>query len=216
MMQSADIILALLLSFSTVAAEAQLEVEAVLGADCTLRCPAALRPGVQYRAVRWYKDGEPPASRLSGLLAKDLPNGTTRWYSGVQREVELLDESRDIFLPNVTCTDGGAYTCHMAAPVGEQNREGQVVLTLRECSPEKPLTDTFLVLFASVVMMLALLVFLISYFSLRNILKDRIKTPLKETLLDAALHPLDEKDLRSIYTLGPKACKPHSIKYVCV
>lgn len=73
---------------------------------------------------------EPPAPRLSGLLTKELPNGTTRWYNGVEREVELLGESRDILLPNVTCGDSGMYTCHLAAPVGEQNQEGQVLLTL--------------------------------------------------------------------------------------
>lgn len=75
------------------------------------------------------------SSQLSGLLTKDLPNGTTRWYTGVDREVDLLGESRSILLPNVTCADRGVYVCHLAAPVGEQNREGQVLLTLTGKSP---------------------------------------------------------------------------------
>lgn len=74
--------------------------------------------------------GEAPSPRLSGLLTRDLVNGTTRWYNGVDREVELRVESRSIFLPNVTCDDAGAYVCHLAAPVGEQNKEGLVLLTL--------------------------------------------------------------------------------------
>ncbi len=80
--------------------------------------------------------GEPPESRLSGLLTRDLPNGTTRWYTNLEREVELLGETRDIFLPNVTCADSGVYMCHLAAPVGEQNREGQVLLTLTGTRPK--------------------------------------------------------------------------------
>lgn len=74
--------------------------------------------------------GEAPSPRLSGLLTRDFDNGTTRWYNGVEREVELDVESRSIFLPNVTCDDSGVYMCHLAAPVGEQNREGLVLLTL--------------------------------------------------------------------------------------
>ncbi|XP_034409157.1 uncharacterized protein LOC117745158 [Cyclopterus lumpus] len=218
-MLSPHIRLALLLTLCA-AAQALPEVQAVLGGDCSLRCTADPKPGVPYRAVRWYKEGEPPLSRANGLLTKELPNGTTRWYTGVRREVELLAESRDILLPNVTCGDCGVYTCHLAAPVGEQNREGQVVLALRECLVEKPSedlqTDTHLVVFATAVLILALVVFLISYFSLRNIIRDRTRTPNKETLLDAALKPLDEKDLQSIYTLGPKVFKSRSMAYACV
>lgn len=74
--------------------------------------------------------GEPPSPRLSGLLTRDLPNGTTRWYTGVEREVELLGDSHTLFLTNVTCGDAGVYSCHLAAPVGEQNRDGEVFLTV--------------------------------------------------------------------------------------
>ncbi|XP_059195212.1 CD83 antigen [Centropristis striata] len=196
-----------------------LEVESSVGEDCVLQCTTKPKPGVQYSAVRWYKVGEPPASRLSGLLTKELPNGTTRWYLGVDREMEMLDESRDIFLPNVTCDDGGLYLCHLAAPVGEQNREEQVLLTVEGCPIEAPtemLTDTYLVIFATVVLILALVIFLISYGSLKNVLRDRTKTPKKETLLDAPLKPLDQKDLQSIYRLGPKAPKTATMKHIYV
>lgn len=100
------------------------------------------------------------------------------------------------------------------------------------------MTDTGLVVFASTVLMLALLIFLISYVrsrldistyasspcgfllmtsppqgSLKNIVKDRSKTTQREILLNAPLKPLGKKDLMSIYTLGPKAS---TVKHVCV
>lgn len=192
-----------------------LEVRFVSGADCTLDCTARDKPGVDYRALRWYKVGEAP-SRLSGLLTKDLPNGTTRWYNGVERMVELLHESRSIFLPNVTCSDAGVYMCHLAAPVGEQNREGQVLLTLTDCEDstiEELITGTYLVILATAVLMAALVIFFISYCSLKNILTDRKKTTKKETFLDAPLKPLKKKDLMLVYTLGPK---PSKLNHVCV
>ncbi|XP_039974466.1 CD83 antigen [Xiphias gladius] len=193
------------------------EIRSVRGADCTLTCGAEDKAGVEYRALRWYKVREPPMSRLSGLLTRDLPNGTTRWYTGLDREVELLGESRSIFLPNVTCSDSGVYICHLAAPVGEQNREGQVRLTLTDCDDqltEELITDASLVICATAVLMVALVIFLISYGSLKNILQDRSKTTTKkETLLDARLKPLEKKDLMLIYTLGPK---PVTMKHICV
>lgn len=68
--------------------------------------------------------------KLNGLLTRDLPDGPTRWYTSVDREVELLENSFDILLPNVTCADSGVYVCHLAAPVGEQNKDGEILLTL--------------------------------------------------------------------------------------
>ncbi|XP_042371969.1 CD83 antigen isoform X2 [Plectropomus leopardus] len=187
-----------------------------VGSDCVLKCSAQHKPGVQYRSLMWYKVGEPPSSRLSGLLTKDLLNGTTRWYIGLEREVDLLGESRDILLPNVTCADAGVYECQLAAPVGEKNREGQVLLTLTDCvdGPTEAdlVTDTYLVIFAAVLLMVTLLTFFVSYGSLKNILRDRNKRTKKETLLDAQLKPLDKKDLMLIYTLGPKP----TTKHVCV
>lgn len=62
-------------------------------------------------------------------------NSTTQWYAGLERKVELLaDNSFDIFLPNVTAVDRRKYKCLLAAPVGEQNQEGQVHLRVTgEC-----------------------------------------------------------------------------------
>lgn len=72
------------------------------------------------------------APGLSGLLTRDLPNGETYWYNNtyLRAPLVLLDGSYSISLYNVTCADSGLYTCHLSAPVGEQNREGGVVLRL--------------------------------------------------------------------------------------
>lgn len=71
-----------------------------------------------------------PAPHQKGLVTRNLPNGATIWYTDVDTKVDFQGESLDVFLPNVTCRDSGVYKCHLAAPVGEQNREGDVVLTL--------------------------------------------------------------------------------------
>ncbi|XP_047455301.1 CD83 antigen [Mugil cephalus] len=191
-------------------------VEALSGDDGTLRCTANPKPGVQYMAVKWYKvrDGSP--THNSGLLMRDLLNGTTRWFIDVEREVELLTDSRSIFLPNVTCSDSGVYMCQLAAPVGQQNREGKILLTLTDCldnQTETLLADSYLVIFAVVLLMVALVIFLISYSCLKNTLRDKKKTPKKETLMEGILKPLDKKDLKLIYTLGPKTS---TMKHVCV
>ncbi|XP_032375255.1 CD83 antigen [Etheostoma spectabile] len=196
-----------------------LQVLSYSGMDCELQCTARSKPGVQYRAVRWYKVGASPSSRLSGLLTRDLPDGPTHRYSGVEREVQLRGESRDLSLPNVTCGDGGLYTCHLAAPVGEQNQDGQVLLTLTDCADrptENLMTDTFLVVSATVVLMLALVIYLISYGSLKNMIKERNRRTIKEVVLNAPLKPLDKEDLKLIYTLGPKVSKAPTMKHVCV
>ncbi|XP_028985333.1 CD83 antigen [Betta splendens] len=191
-------------------------VKSVTGADTSLQCTVEHKPGVRYRAVRWYKVQAAPAPRLNGLLTRDLSNCTTRRYRGVEREVQLKGESLSLFLPNITCNDGGMYECHLVAHVGEQNREGRVLLTVTDC-PEKvaqqPVTDTYLVVLASAVLMLALLIFLISYGSLKNILKDKRGAMKTQVVLDAPLQSLHKKDLMSIYTLGPKTS---TVKHVCV
>ncbi|KAI4799781.1 hypothetical protein KUCAC02_016677 [Chaenocephalus aceratus] len=197
--------------------EDALEVRSVVSANCTLQCTARYTPGVQYLAVRWYKVSGAPDPGLSGLLSRKLPNGPTQWYVGVQREMDLQGGTGDIVLPNVTCADRGVYTCHLAAPVGQQNREGQVTLTLTDCPTDGPSerTDAYLVVFASVVLLLALLVFLISYVSvhtafsaksLTRTLGDRSKA-LQEVAFLHPNRPLDEKDLQSIKILGPKVSK---------
>ncbi|XP_026172492.1 CD83 antigen [Mastacembelus armatus] len=210
---SLSLLLSLCVSLST--SEDPLGVTCVSGETCVLPCTATQVSGVRYIALRWYKVGDPSSSHRSGLLTRDLLNGTTRWFTGLEREVELQRNSHKINLPKVACGDRGIYMCHLAAPVGEQNREGQVLLTLTDCPIEKLETDTYLVIFASAVLMIALIIFLISYGSLRNILRDRNKQPatIKETFLDAPLKPLEKKDLMLIYTLGPKTS---NMKHVCV
>lgn len=169
-------------------------------------------------AIRWYKCGDNPSPRLSGLLTRDLPNGTTKWYAGVEQEVELLGESYSILLTNVTCRDSGVYMCHLAAPVGEQNRNGEVLLSLTDCpveptESEMTKSDACLVIFATAVLIVALLIFLVSYACLKNTLWEQTKATKKETLIEASLKPLDKKDLMLIYTLGPKVS---TMKHVCV
>ncbi|XP_071253433.1 CD83 antigen-like [Salvelinus alpinus] len=193
------------------------EVKSVCGEDSILKCKAICKPGVQYRAVRWYKLGEEPSNKESGLLMKRLsPNSTTLWYAGLEREVELLaDDSFDILLPNVTAVDSGRYKCLLAAPVGEQNQEGQVHLRVTGClesTDQSEERDTILVL-SIVGIVAALLIFTISYVILRNMLLQRSKKYPQEPLLDA---PLEKKDLMLIYTPGPNWSRQGSIKHVCV
>ncbi|XP_035601946.2 CD83 antigen-like [Oncorhynchus keta] len=194
------------------------EVKSICGEDSILKCKAICKPGVQYRAVRWYKLGEEPSNKESGLLMKRLssPKSTTQWYTGLEREVELLaDDSFDIFLPNVTAVDSGRYKCLLAAPVGEQNQEGQVHLRVTGClesTDQSEERDTILVL-SIVGIVAALLIFTISYVILRNMLLQRSKKYPQEPLLDA---PLEKKDLMLIYTLGPNWSRQGSIKHVCV
>ncbi|KAF7647604.1 hypothetical protein LDENG_00169670 [Lucifuga dentata] len=198
-------------------AEGVLEIKSVCGADCALVCTAEGKPGVRYRSVRWYKVGELPAARRRGLVTWTLPNGTLQFYAGLEREVEVLEKSRDIFLPNLTNSDSGVYVCHLAAPVGEQNQEGQVLLSLSDCPDHRDvlMVDTLLI-FAVVALLASLVIFLISYGNLRNLIRDRIKPTQKEVLLDGPLKPLEPKELKLMYTLGPNWSKTASIKHVCV
>ncbi|XP_014056366.1 CD83 antigen isoform X2 [Salmo salar] len=177
------------------------EVKSVCGEDSILKCKAICKRGVQYRAVRWYKLGEEPSDKESGLLMKRLsPKSTTLWYAGLEREVELLaDDSFDILLPNVTAVDSGRYKCLLAAPVGEQNQEGQVHLRVTGClesTDQSEERDTILVL-SIVGLVAALLIFTISYVILRNMLLQRSKKYPQEPLLDA---PLEKKDVKRLST----------------
>ncbi|MEQ2235619.1 hypothetical protein ILYODFUR_004151 [Ilyodon furcidens] len=226
--------LALLLSLTCLASsrsvsEDMVEVSSVSGRSSALECTAKHKPGVRYISVRWYKLESYPSLQRSGLLTRSLPNGTTRWYKDATSGVHLQGESRDIFLPNMTCSDSGVYLCYLAAPVGEQNQEGKVLLTLTDCpagpthspagsidSPVRPetplLADTVLVIFASALLVLALAISFMSYRCLNNTVKGR--TPAKkEIFLNGPLKPLQKKDLMLIYTLGPKTSK---LNHICV
>lgn len=77
-----------------------------------------------------FQVSESPSSARNGLLTRDLPDGTTRWYDGVERDVALVNETQDIILADTTCSDAGVYMCHLAAPVGEQNQDGYIHLVL--------------------------------------------------------------------------------------
>ncbi|KAM9309302.1 CD83 antigen [Pholidichthys leucotaenia] len=201
--------------------EQMVRAEHIQGGTCTLQCAAKSKPGVQYHAVRWYKVSQGKSPSLHGLLTKNLPNGTTRWYVGVEREVELLEETHDIVLRNLTCSDVGVYRCYLAAPVGEQNRDGDTRLTLADCpadTMENPLTekavsDTILIIFASVMLLLAFIISLISYACLKSAPKEKSKEKPKQIFVNAPLKPLEEKDLMLIKTLGPKLC---TMKHVYV
>uniref|UniRef100_A0A3Q4H6F9 CD83 antigen-like n=1 Tax=Neolamprologus brichardi TaxID=32507 RepID=A0A3Q4H6F9_NEOBR len=195
------------------------EVVALSGEDAILPCRAKYKPGVEYLAVRWYKVSESPSSARNGLLTRDLPDGTTRWYAGVERDVALVNETQDIILADTTCSDAGVYMCHLAAPVGEQNQDSYVRLVLADCpaAPTESLErDDYLILFASVVIMIALLLSFISYVCLTNGLRERNKQQQQEetTKEDFFLNkPLEPKDLKLIYTLGPK---PSTKTVLCV
>ncbi|XP_029361100.1 CD83 antigen-like [Echeneis naucrates] len=186
-----------------------LEIRTESGTGRALQCTAKHKEGVQYSSVRWYKVLEPPSSRLSGLITRDLPDGVTRWYLNVTQDVKLLSDFHSLFLPNVACSDAGVYMCHLAAPVGEQNRDGTVLLTVTDCPTEKELSDIWLLCVTSGVLMFALLIFFMSYCSLKNVLKGKHKAPTKE-VLNA---PLGKMDLMMINTLGPK---PSTKKHIWV
>uniref|UniRef100_A0A8D3B650 CD83 molecule n=1 Tax=Scophthalmus maximus TaxID=52904 RepID=A0A8D3B650_SCOMX len=187
------------LSVEAAAIEEELVIKSVSGMDCVLQCTAVYKDGVQYGAVRWYKVQESLSPGLSGLVTRNLSSGETKYYVGLDRELQLLAGSRNIFMPNVTCDDAGVYECHLAAPVGEQNREGRVLLTVTDCPvslKENLMTDTFAVICATAVLMLALVIFLISYRSLKNVLRDR-----KSMSSGSSPRKLDERDMM-IYTSG--------------
>ncbi|XP_034029873.1 CD83 antigen-like [Thalassophryne amazonica] len=190
-----------------------LEIKSVCGVDYTLRCTANLKPGVQYIKLTWYRQvEEQPSAVIKGLLSKKLPNGTIQRYNGIERHVDLLGNTGDLFLPNVTYSDSGIYVCHLAAPVGEQNQESQVHLILRGCPenpPNKVMLDAYAVIFATLLLITSLVIFVWSYRCLKKAMKERNESSKKEILLNVSSIPLEKKDLEMIYTLGPKWSKPH-------
>lgn len=73
-----------------------------------------------------------PESGLRGLVVRYLPDGEPYWYNSSEAQVPLglLDRSHSLILRDLTCADGGWYSCHLSAPIGQQNREGEVQLRL--------------------------------------------------------------------------------------
>lgn len=104
------------------------------GHNVSLPCTAGSKPGVEYRACRWYKEGKEP--RLTGLVSRTPPTGEMRWYVDADTRISLEVSSLNLLLPPVSCKDSGVYQCYMAAPVGQQNREGRVRLSVLDCPVE--------------------------------------------------------------------------------
>ncbi|XP_056142308.1 CD83 antigen [Lampris incognitus] len=184
------------------------------GGDGILRCTAPHKAGIRYRHVRWYKVIQDSSSHLNGLLMRYLPNGTINLYVDSKRHVELLGDSMDLFLPNVTSEDSGTYMCLLAAPVGEQNQEGSINLTVEGCPDSKSVSK--LVVFAIGLLAVALLIFMINYAIMTKKLHEKNGLMKKETSSGASLKPLVKKNLMLIYTLGQNGCSPASMKHVCV
>ncbi|XP_030638468.1 CD83 antigen [Chanos chanos] len=182
------------------------QTEQLCGEDAVLTCTASPRPGVLYRSMIWYKVTGEPSEKLTGLLMKKLTqnNDTVLRYKSWTRHVELSEDSLDLFLPNVTAEDTGKYRCFMAAPVGHQNQEGDVLLTVYGC-PESRRKDTLYLVCAIVLLVVALLLFTISYVCLRNTLHNSKK-------LFKTSH--QSKDL--IYTMDSKQSGSKIFPEVCV
>uniref|UniRef100_A0A3Q1EKT7 Ig-like domain-containing protein n=1 Tax=Acanthochromis polyacanthus TaxID=80966 RepID=A0A3Q1EKT7_9TELE len=160
--------------------------------DGFLPCTAKHKPGVQYRAVRWYKN-----------IHANEQISFTSYCSGTQciSVGRVFFKDNFIIDHNVILNYFCIYLCssfHNDCPVGP--------------TEYKP-SDTYLVIFATAVLMLALVIFLLSYYCLKNTIKEKKKMPKKETFLNAPLKPLDKKDLMLIYTLGPKTS---TMKHICV
>ncbi|XP_055019316.1 uncharacterized protein LOC110170477 [Boleophthalmus pectinirostris] len=113
-----------------------LVITALPDMNITLNCTAKMKPGLQYHAVRWYKETGVP--RLSGLVSKALPAGQMRWYVDADTRISLEEGTLNLQLPTVTCSDQAVYQCYLAAPVGEQNREGRVRLSVTGCPTPAP------------------------------------------------------------------------------
>ncbi|XP_056619517.1 CD83 antigen [Triplophysa dalaica] len=165
------------------------EIISMKGEDVILRCEASSKPGVLYRSVIWYKvtkESEKSPRLLNGLVMKKLTkiNSRLEIYKGVTRQVELLENSTNLFLPNVTVEDSGIYSCFLSAPLGHQNQEGDVHLSVYDDFIVEKLESSYrdpIYIVAFAVLALALLVMFISYVSLRNIFQNNKKS-LKDSL----------------------------------
>ncbi|KAL4617152.1 CD83 antigen-like [Arapaima gigas] len=190
------------------------EVRCPCGGDAVLPCAAEAKPGVRYRDVRWYQVSEEPPQQLSGILRKNLLDYTTYLYSGYQRPTMLLDrDSLDLVLPNATAQDSGTYSCFLSAPVGQQNQEGLVRLTVTGCPEETPSSDLWFEGILFFIVGLSLFLFFICWALLKNlaILSEKQKQHLKEKIFKS---PLQKKTLHLIYTPGLKDGSPYH--HVCV
>ncbi|KAI2655043.1 Myelin-oligodendrocyte glycoprotein [Labeo rohita] len=152
-----------------VAEGARQEIRLTSGEDAVLSCEAKSKPDVAYRWVTWYKVSEDPSQKLTGLVRKKLPenNSTVEKYKGAEREVKLLESSMSLLLSNVTEEDNNATT---------------EKLKFNE-------SDTIYIIVAITVLIMALLMFFMSYVKsclpqvcLRNVFQTNKKL-LKDSLL---------------------------------
>lgn len=152
------------------------ETRSICGEDALLHCRATSKPGVQYRSVIWYKVSDAPSRQLTGLVMKKLThlNSTIQRYKGVERDLKLLADSQNLILPNVTLQDAGRYRCFLSAPIGHQNQEGEIHLSVYDAPSNDNGTsqeqDTFYVILAITLLMVALLMLYVSYTCLKNTL----------------------------------------------
>ncbi|KAI4890689.1 hypothetical protein NFI96_033750 [Prochilodus magdalenae] len=187
-------VLSLLLLFLAArgrSASVEHDMLSVHGEDAVLRCGAETEPGVHYHTVIWYKVSEGPPRELTGLVMKRMTtskNGTIQRYKGLTREVELLEDSHSLLLPNVTAEDAGRYLCFLSAPLGHQNQEGEIQLRVygltEDDGNETEENDTLYVVLAITLLIAALLMFSVSYICLRNTLTS-YKSGTKEARLKA-------------------------------
>uniref|UniRef100_A0A3B4ACG7 Ig-like domain-containing protein n=1 Tax=Periophthalmus magnuspinnatus TaxID=409849 RepID=A0A3B4ACG7_9GOBI len=106
-------------------------ITSVPDVNVTLNCAAKMKPGLQYYAVRcWFKPKMTFSEWSLGLVSKTLPDGQMMWYVDADTRVSLEEETLNLRLPTVTCSDQAVYQCYLAAPVGEQNRKGRVRLSV--------------------------------------------------------------------------------------
>lgn len=77
-------------------------------------------------------DKEEPFQQLTGLVRKQLTedDGKVEKYNGVEREVVVLEGSKNLVLSNVTAEDSGIYRCFLSAPLGHHNQQADIILTV--------------------------------------------------------------------------------------
>ncbi|XP_060776678.1 CD83 antigen [Neoarius graeffei] len=159
----------------------------ICGEDALLHCWATSKPSVQYQSVTWYKVSEAPSGKLTGLVIKKLThrNSTVRKYKGVERDLRVLEDSQSLVLPNVTLQDAGRYRCFLSAPLGHKNQEGETHLKVYEGPSEDNGTsvkeDTFYVILAITLLVVAFLMLYISYTCLKNTLLSHKSKSFRET-----------------------------------
>ncbi|XP_060706149.1 CD83 antigen-like isoform X2 [Hemiscyllium ocellatum] len=109
-------------------AEAVTEVFVRLGDMAKLPCDAPGESQVQYRALSWYKVGADGFS-LSGIIRMDFKQNIVWRYLGFNGSV-AVNSTSPYFLTiyNVSDEDLGTYQCIIWAPLGEQNKDGNVKL----------------------------------------------------------------------------------------